>query len=662
MLRHLVEAGVITAEPDGRCTAAGVATAGLPDSVRDVLRARIARLGPDTHRALAVAAVVGQDFELDVLAASAGLDEDVLLDLLETAARTALITETTGPPGRFRFAHALVQQTLYGDIGPTRRSRLHARVATALEAIEGRREPGELAHHYMAGRTPASTPRAIQHARAAAARALATSAPDEAVRWYTAVLDALPARSDREHARALIDLGIAQRLAGHAAHRDTLLAAADVARRRRADDLLVAAALASYRGGFSRLGEIDTDKVALLESALEVSTPDTPDRAQLLATLAGELAWHPDHRRRIALADEAVAVARRSGDAGALLYAIMRPVPTDWVPERSAVRVRRYREALELADRRNDPTTRNQAVHTLAQTLMERAAANRLDDAVEESADRTDVREPFLRWVSVLVRAGLAITRGDLDGAEVRSAEMLRIGLDGGLPDARLGFDQLLSVIRWHQGRLAEVLPALRATVTLRPQDPVRWAGLVLAEAVCGDRDRASTMLRAATEDDFDLHYGASWLGSMSQWALVAVELEDEVAAAAVYARLLPWKNLFATSGPLPVHGVSHCLARLAACLGRTDAAAGHFSDAWQIHRRMRAPFYTAETGLHWARFLAGRDPHRAGTLLAEARDLARRHGFAEVARCSEETLTTVAPSGTPPAPTAGSTASLRPG
>jgi hypothetical protein len=643
MLRHLVEVGVITAKQDGRCTAADVPKAGLPDSVRDVLRARIARLGRDTHRALAAAAVVGQDFELDVLAAASGLDEDVLLDLLETTARTALITETAGIAGRFRFAHGLVQQTLYGDIGPTRRNRLHARVAAAMEVIGGR-EPGELAHHYMAGRAPATTPRAIYHARAAAVRALATSAPDEAVRWYAAVIDALPARGDREHTRALIDLGVAQRLAGHPAHRDTLLAAAHTARCSGAHDLLVAAALASYRGGFSRLGEVDTDKVTLLEFALEVAVPDTPEHAQLLATLAGELAWHPDHRRRIALADDAVAVARRSGSASALLYAIMQPVPTDWVPERSAVRVRRYREAFELADRMNDPTARNNAVHTLAQTLMERAAADRLDNAVEQSAERTDVREPFLRWVSVLVRAGLAIARGDLDIAEARSAEMLRIGIDGGLPDARLGFDQLLSVVRWHQGRLAEVLPALRASVTLRPQEPVRWAGLVLAEAVCGDRDRASTMLRVATDNDFDLHYGASWLGSLSQWALVAVELEDEIAAARVYARLRPWKNLFATSGPLPVHGVSHCLARLAALLGQTDAAAGHFADAWHIHRRMQAPFYTADTSLHWARFLDGRDRGRAATLLAEARDLAGRHGFAELASRCEEALTTIAP------------------
>ena len=634
MLRHLMETGVITRGPDGRCTAGEVTAAGLPDSIREVLRARLARLGAEATRALSAAAVIGQEFDVGLLAHTTGLDDDLVLDILDTAGRTALTAEVTQRAGRFRFAHALVQHTLYADIGSTRRARLHARVAAAMETMGGH-EPGELAHHYLAGVTADTAERAIHHAREAARRALATSAPDEAVRWYSAVLAALPPpANDSEHARALIDLGVAQRQAGHTAHRDTLFAAAGAARRAGAENLLVEAALANYRGGFSRLGQVDTEKVALLRTALEVAAPDTPERARLLATLAGELAWHPDHHQRIVLADEAVAVARRTGDPAALLYAITRPVPTDWVPERSEHRLHLYREAVQLAEQTNDTTAWYQAIHTLAQALTERASDDRLDTALDTAADlTTEFREPFMRWVSLIIRSGLAIVRGDLDRAEMQAAEALRIGRDGGLPDAQAGYEQQLGIIRWHQGRLAEVLPPLRTALAQQPGDPIRWAGLVLAEAVCGDRDRARTLLREAADTGFDLLYGASWLGCMCQWALIAAELDDRDAAAVLYTRLTAWEDLFGTSGPLPVHGVSHCLGRLAVLLGDIDAADRHFADALHTHHHMRAPFYIAETGLHWGLSLVDRDPERARSLLAHALELAQRHGFGGVER-----------------------------
>ncbi len=156
MFKDLLETGVITTLPDGRCTAiAEVTAAGLPVSIRDVLRARLARLGAETALVLSDAAAIGQEFDVDLLARTTELDGDHLLDLLEAAGRTALVAEAPDPPGRFRFAHALVQHTLYRDIGATRRTRAHTRVAAAMENLGGR-QPGELAYHFLAGVTPAT--------------------------------------------------------------------------------------------------------------------------------------------------------------------------------------------------------------------------------------------------------------------------------------------------------------------------------------------------------------------------------------------------------------------------------------------------------------------------------------------------------------------------
>ncbi len=638
MFKDLLETGVITTLPDGRCTAiAEVTAAGLPVSIRDVLRARLARLGAETALVLSDAAAIGQEFDVDLLARTTELDGDHLLDLLEAAGRTALVAEAPDPPGRFRFAHALVQHTLYRDIGATRRTRAHTRVAAAMENLGGR-QPGELAYHFLAGVTPATAGKAIHYARAAGERALATSAPDEAARWYSAALNALaPPRDDTEHVRALLDLGVAQRQAGHPACRDTLLTAAHTAERTGRHDLLIEAVLASNRGGFSSLGQIDTENIAVLETALAITDLDLDVRARLLAVLACELTWHPDHARRIALANEAVTVARRGGDPTTLLFAILRPGGALWVPETSAQRVQLYREAAELAQGVNDRIARAQAILLLAPALLERASADRLDEEFEAAAEvAAEVREPFLRWITRTVQGCLAIARGDLKRGVEDAADALQIARDGGLPDAEAAYDQQLFIIRWQQGRLTEVLDHVREVGALVP-GATNWPELPLAEAISGDRQRARKMLGDAAQADFNSFYGAPWLGGMCLWADVAAELAEPDSGAILYAKLAPWKHLFGTGGPVPIHSVSLSLGRLAALLGDTEAADSHFAESMRVHEAVRSPFGNAETAFHWGQLLLDRD--RARTLLGIARQLAGRYGFGDIERRADEAL-----------------------
>uniref|UniRef100_UPI0025B11284 AfsR/SARP family transcriptional regulator n=2 Tax=Amycolatopsis solani TaxID=3028615 RepID=UPI0025B11284 len=135
LLRHLAETGRITA-------AAGFGDAGLPDSIREVISARVGRLGDEVTRMLSAAAVIGQEFDLALLSMTTGTTQDRLLDRLDVVERAALVTEVPPAAGRFRFAHALIQRTLYENLGPTRRTFGHARVAEALEVLCGD-DPGE---------------------------------------------------------------------------------------------------------------------------------------------------------------------------------------------------------------------------------------------------------------------------------------------------------------------------------------------------------------------------------------------------------------------------------------------------------------------------------------------------------------------------------------
>jgi len=100
----------------------------------------------------------------------------------------------------------------------------------------------------------------------------------------------------------------------------------------------------------------------------------------------------------------------------------------------------------------------------------------------------------------------------------------------------------------------------LRLAVARLPDLPTRSATLALAEAFDGDPDQARILLHRATVTNFETHYGPVWLGCMCQWAAVAAELGDTIAAAILYGKLRPWKDLFGMAGPMPIHGVSHTL------------------------------------------------------------------------------------------------------
>ena len=139
LLRHLTESGAIVQEDDGRWRLVGdLAKLGLPQSVREVIGRRVERLGPEARTALSAAAVIGRDFDLDLLLAVVELPEARLLDLLDEAVAASLLRESSEQRGRFTFTHALVEHTLYEDLGRTRRALLHRQVARgARGAVRG---------------------------------------------------------------------------------------------------------------------------------------------------------------------------------------------------------------------------------------------------------------------------------------------------------------------------------------------------------------------------------------------------------------------------------------------------------------------------------------------------------------------------------------------
>lgn len=92
MLRHLALSGAIAQSAAGRFELQqSIAEMGLPTSVRDVVARRVDRLGGDAVTVLSAAAVIGLNFDLDLLVELVDLDEDSVLDVLEAATIASLV-------------------------------------------------------------------------------------------------------------------------------------------------------------------------------------------------------------------------------------------------------------------------------------------------------------------------------------------------------------------------------------------------------------------------------------------------------------------------------------------------------------------------------------------------------------------------------------------
>lgn len=144
LVRLLEAEGVLEASDP-----AAVDRAGVPDSLGDVIRRRLAGLPEQTQAVLRIAAVAGRQFDLDAVEAVSGLDGDAALEQVELAVMSGVLQEGDAAGRRYRFVHDLVRQVLEDALGARRRARLRTRLAEvrATTARTERDEKADLAPH-----------------------------------------------------------------------------------------------------------------------------------------------------------------------------------------------------------------------------------------------------------------------------------------------------------------------------------------------------------------------------------------------------------------------------------------------------------------------------------------------------------------------------------
>ena len=650
VLRHLNETGKICQDAAGHWVVdESLEQMALPDSVRVVIGARVGRLGPDAERVLTLAAVIGRDFDLALLARATQMSEDGLLDILDAAASASLVREVADT-GRYSFAHALIQHTLYEELGHNRRARAHRQVAEALEDLCGDRPAlrvGELARHWFSATQPIDIDKAIGYSRQAGDAALAALAPADAHRYYQQALD-LAAQADQADALVGVDLriglGAAQRQTGDATFRETLLDAARRARDLNATDRLVTASLANDRGFVTSIGEIDTDKVEILEAAAARLPADHADRALILAMLCQELMYGSPLERRRALADEAVTLAQRSRDDATIVRVLNAVMHSVGIPHLLEQSLRRSDEALERAERLGDPVL-------LFWTLQYRACyvpmvgdlveLNRCLDRAQALAEQLD--QPFLRWPNTFMRAGAAQIAGDNERAAELANRALQIGTECGQPDAALIWGSQLALVDVQRGNVAGWIPIFETYVTENPGLPSLASTLAIAYLIEGRTEDARRAIEPLVATDFDLPLDFSWFLGMATSCYTVIELGDVKSARLLLERLTPFAHLLPWAGLSSSYPISHCLGGLAKVLGRYNDADAYYAQAAAFNEQAGTEHFAAETDLAWATMLLERnapgDAEKARNLLLKTQASDAAHGYGYVERRATEAL-----------------------
>jgi DNA-binding SARP family transcriptional activator len=557
---------------------------GLPEGVREVIGERASRLSETANEALAAAAVVGARFDIAVVEELLGHDA---LPALEEATAAGLIREEPGLPGRFAFAHALVQETLYAELSTLRRVRLHQAAADALAARGG--DLPEVARHRFeaAAGDPAA---AVDAAIAAGDAAMTALAYEAAAAQYERALQALgeggPRRCD-----LLVALGEALARAGEAeASRPVLDAAIEEART--ADDPVRLARATLARSGVAIvILDIDRDEINRLERALEaLGDRDDALRAGLLGRLAIATYYEQQPERRRSLAADAVDAASRAGGVRGLAQALAAQRIADWGPDDLDRRLATDDRLIRLGTDGGDVEAELQGRHWRIVDLVEAGAPSALREEVEAYGTLAErARLPQHRWYARFWQALRAELAGDGDAGAPLLAEAAAIADRAADPNAGRAIDALELTRRLIRGDDAADFAHLVETVIVheiqKPHvGPAFRAGYAWYLAASGDLPGAREQLRIGGPPA-ELPRDVNWFSTMAERAVAIALLGDGGIASEHYPLLEPLAGRQAiVARAWSTYGaVDYFLGILAGTMGDPIRARSHLTDAVRL-------------------------------------------------------------------------------
>jgi len=443
----------------------------IPPTLRDILDLRLAALPASAMAMVRAAAVIGGRFSHDRLAAVAGMDPAGLVGALREAieARILVVADDEGEPA-YTFRHALLREAAYGQLLPTERAQLHARLADHLEpTVRSRQRPDPAVvadfavHAYHAHDQPRALDGSVMALRTladAAAYREALGHGERAIELWSRVVDA-EGRTGITHADLLSITAKVSAAAGELGRAAALDLAALDELASTADDVRLAAHLADLFMFAWESSQFDV-AAAAAERAFGIvdRLPPSGLKAEVLQDV-GTTRWTGGRFHEcLPLYEEAATIARSVGD------------DRIWVMTASAVAhalavAGRAGRAASLADEvRAVPFAHDGFGWTFMPindlTIID-WYAGRFDDAVEvsriarDAADRYGIEE---RWGPWLFPFDALFESGRIDEVE-ELAHRAVIAAPGGHP--MLGAWPNLARCHTIRGRLEDARVAIEA-------------------------------------------------------------------------------------------------------------------------------------------------------------------------------------------------------
>ncbi|MFJ2081799.1 AAA family ATPase [Micromonospora chokoriensis] len=605
-----------------------VGCAALPETLRDLLLARVERLPEPAQRVLRIAAAGGTRFAHDLIAEVAGLPEVELEEALRAAVAAQLVV--AGRDGDYEFRHALVREAVHDELLPGEHARLHARFAAAIEAqphlVAAGRAPAEIAHHWHAAH---DHPRALVAAKAAACAAADRYAYAEQRRLLERALELwelVPDAADlldMDHLALLEQTLEAAVTAGDFSRAKTLTRAGLAEVDADAAPLRAARLLDQSGRLMALLGKSDGGRELDEAYRLASASPQSAERARLLADIAAHLVKiDPQKAARVAAeaADDAeapgahsallstriallchgerdltgglaelgraAAAARAAGDAPALVLALV--FESDMLCE-----LGRYAESAQAAEAgvteaRRVGISRSTGAYLLSNRAEALIALGRWDEAEEVCAEaaRIDLSGVTgLHWLQL--SAGLRLARARPGADELVDRALTFLGRPYLWPNHRLPLHELAIEAALASDDKVEAVRAARVAVAddSLPQLPREgWpvlSAVARTAARVGDRDLAVAVAALAT--DLPARHPAARAHAAQVTALLAV---GDQALPAWRTAVGAWR---ADGQPYPLGRALVALAEAAAAAGERDETAAAVTEAAEIGQRLGA-------------------------------------------------------------------------
>lgn len=186
----------------------------IPQTVKMALRGRLTKLDHETLSLLQWAAVVGVEFDFEVLKEATQLSDDTLLEKLESTVKQGLVVEVPRQTNTFAFADKRIRELLLDELIQLKKKRCHAKIAEAMEKtyaknLESRAEA--IAAHYSDAENKEL---ALKYSIMAGDRNRTIFAHEQAVKDYARALTLIGEGKDAERAGVLYKLAQSQASGG----------------------------------------------------------------------------------------------------------------------------------------------------------------------------------------------------------------------------------------------------------------------------------------------------------------------------------------------------------------------------------------------------------------------------------------------------------------